>query len=468
MATADLQAGAARRGASLIGLVVTAVACQSPASLRHHELARAFDRADPVLRRALDAHGAPKANGATDATDVLFAGAEPLDRSRLVTAVLERNPGLAVARQAWRAALARYPQATSLEDPMLGFGLAPLSIDSNRVDPGTRIDLSQRLPFPGKLRLRGDAALAEAEATGEDWETLRLELATLACRLFDEWVLAARALEINALHGALVDESLRMALARYAAGEEAKSAVLEAELAVSRSFYERVALESDAALVAQRINTLLHRPADLPIPNAPAEVALPEDPPDSAENLVARALAARPELGAADARSRAAQARVDLAAREFLPDFTLVGAYDRVWQEDALQPFVGIQINVPLALGRRRAALEQSQAELAGSEHQRTALEDDVRLSVASAALRLSQARAAEAIVRDRLLPVAGEQVETARTSHAAGRSTIAALIEALRELHELELAHHRARAEIAIRRAELDRALGRIPGITW
>ncbi len=456
MATADFAAGPARRVASLIGLVFTAVACQSPASLRHHELALALDRADPVLRRAPD----------TD--DALFAGAEHLDRSRLVTAVLERNPNLAVARQTWRAALARYPQATSLEDPMLGFGLAPLSIGSNRVDAGTRIDLSQRLPFPGKRRLRGEAALAEAEAAGEDWETLRLELATLACRLFDEWVLAARALEINSLHVVLVEESLRMALARYAAGEESKSAVLEAELAVSRSLYERVALESEAALVAQRINTLLHRPADRPIPKAPAGVEPPDDPPESAEHLVARALAARPELGAADARSRAAQARVDLASREFLPDFTLMGAYDRIWQEDALQPFVGVQFNVPLAIGRRRAALEQSRAELEGSEHQRTALEDDVRLSVASAALRLSQARAAEAIVRDRLLPAAGEQVETARTSYAAGRSTIPVLIDSLKELHELELAHHRARAEIAIRRAELDRALGRIPGLAW
>lgn len=471
MATAALPAGAARRIASLVGLVFTAVACQSQGTQRYHELALELDRADPVLRRspvAANAIGAADAPGVTPEPGALFARGETLERRRLVTAVLERNPNLAVARQAWRAALARYPQATSLEDPLLGFGLAPLSIGSNRVEPGTRVDLSQRLPFPGKLRLRGEAALADAEAAGEDWETLRLELATLACRLFDEWGLAARALEINSLHGALVEESLRMALARYAAGEESKAAVLGAELAVSRSLYERVTLESEAERVAQRINTLLHRPVDLPIPNAPAVVELPEDPSESAEDLVARALATRPELGAADARARAAQARVDLASREFMPDFTLMGAYDRIWQEEALQPFVGVQINVPLALGRRRAAVEQSRAELAGSELRRAALEDDVGLSVASAARRLSQARAAEAIVRDRLLPAAGEQVETAQTSYAAGRATIAALIDSLAELHALELAHHRARAEIAIRRAELDRALGRIPGLAW
>ena len=114
------------------------------------------------------------------------------------------------------------------------------------------------------------------------------------------------------------------------------------------------------------------------------------------------------------------------------------------------------------------SALEESRAELASNEHRRVALEDDVRLGVESAAQRLAQARRAEELVRDRLLPAAGEQVASARTAYAAGRSSFPALIDALRELHEIELAEQQARAEIARRRAELDRALGRIPGLDW
>lgn len=456
MASARFRAGRVRRSACLLGLAVAALACQTPASVRHRTLVEDLRRSDPAAHRSSSAEASP------------FAGRARLDRRTLVSAVLERNPNLEVARQAWRAAIARFPQATSLDDPMLGIGVAPLSFGSSRVDPGARFDLSQRVPFPGKRRLRGNAALAEAEAAGLDLETLRLELAALACQLFDDHVLVARALEINALHTSLLGESQRTALARYAAGEDSKQSVLQAELAATRALYERVELESRAVLVAQQINTLLHRPADRPLPAPPDEIVLPEDPADPIAELVARALAERPELGAASARSRAAEARVDLAAREFLPDFTLVGAYDSVWQETALQPFVGLQLNVPLAVGRRRAALEESRAELASNEHRRVALEDDVRLGVESAAQRLAQARRAEELVRDRLLPAAGEQVASARTAYAAGRSSFPALIDALRELHEIELAEQQARAEIARRRAELDRALGRIPGLDW
>src|SRR5882672_6715430 len=55
-------------------------------------------------------------------------GAEKLERRALIRAVLDRNPSVESARQAWRAALARYRQAGAYEDPMLMASVAPLSI----------------------------------------------------------------------------------------------------------------------------------------------------------------------------------------------------------------------------------------------------------------------------------------------------------------------------------------------------
>jgi len=431
-------------------------ACQTPSSLRYRNLTNDLRSPDTYAPRSLESGRA------------VFADHETLDRRSLVESVLERNPNIAVARQARRAAIARYPQATSLDDPMLGIGAAPLSFGSHQVDAASRFELSQRFPFPGKRRLRGEAALSEAEASGEDLETLRLELATLACQLFDDYTFAARALEINEEHTTLVDESRRTALARYAAGQDSKQGVLQAEMAVAQASYERTELESEASLIVRRINALLHRPADGPLPAAPAALVLPDGPADPVETLVEKALAERPELGAASARTDAAQARVALAAREFLPDFTLIGAYDRLWQESDLQPFVGVQLNIPLSVGRRKAALEESRAELEGTQHRRLALEDDVRLAVESAALRLDQARKAELLVRDRMLPAAAEQIEAARSAYASGVSSFLVLIDALREYHEIELGLQQAIAQIGRARAELDRALGRIPGLTW
>ena len=92
-----------------------------------------------------------------------FTGAAELSLEQLEQEVLARNPSLTQMVAAWEAASARLPQVTSLEDPMLGTMFAPGSVNSRNVEPGWRVEVSQKYPFPGKLRLRGQAAQAEAE-----------------------------------------------------------------------------------------------------------------------------------------------------------------------------------------------------------------------------------------------------------------------------------------------------------------
>src|SRR5947209_20591099 len=98
---------------------------------------------------------------------------------------------------AWQAACARYPQVRSLDDPMLGGMLAPASLGSNTVDSGFRIEVSQKMPFPGRLRLRGEGALAEAAAAQHDVDDIRVQLIEGAKMAFYEYYLADRGLAVN-------------------------------------------------------------------------------------------------------------------------------------------------------------------------------------------------------------------------------------------------------------------------------
>ena len=195
--------GIAHGGAGAIALSLLAATACSTAVPSYRSQSEAWQRsgdADSIARTSEDAD--------------LFEGARSLERQALVRLVLERNPTVRAARYAWRAALARYPQVTALDDPMFGAGVAPRSIGSNDVDDAPKFDLSQKLPFPGKLRLRGEAALGEAEAASHDYEAVRLRLATMASLLYDDYYVAARSLEINREHVALLEEFQRIAAAR--------------------------------------------------------------------------------------------------------------------------------------------------------------------------------------------------------------------------------------------------------------
>ncbi len=97
-----------------------------------------------------------------------------------VRVVLERNPTLDQMRATAAAVAARYPQVTSLDDPTAGFSTAPGSAGSPNVNYATRVEVAQKILYPGKRGLKGGAVRAEALAAAEDVEDTRLQLAEAA------------------------------------------------------------------------------------------------------------------------------------------------------------------------------------------------------------------------------------------------------------------------------------------------
>jgi cobalt-zinc-cadmium efflux system outer membrane protein len=415
---------------------------------RYHEMRERLSR----IQTAPQADEDPLANTPT------------LSRSALVAAVLERNPSVEAARASWQAALARYPQETALADPMFGYSVRPRSFGSSQVDPANDFALSQALPFPGKLALRGERALAEADAAANAVDVERVQLAALASRLFDEYWLAERALETNTQHLTLLDEAHSVALSRYSAGRGSQQDVLAAETEQAMLSHREIELGAERRVLAERINTLLHRPPQLELPTSPRELTAEPARDLDERGLVAQALEQRPELRARQADVRAREADVSLARREFFPDFTLRAAYEGSWQEDPLKPVVGIEVNVPLQLGRRRAALEEADARLSREKSRLRQLEDRVRLEVTSAIERLRESQHLLHISRERLVPAARDRVAGARAAFASGESTFLELVDAERSLRTAEQAEFEARASLAVRGAELSRALGETP----
>ena len=445
--------GSTARVCAAMWLLAACVACAGPQVERYRAQRDALERArgpEPLEAQA------PEADP--------FVGEAALSRRELIARVLERNPGLGAARAGWQAALARYPQATALADPMFGYGVRPRSFGSDRVDDAQEFELSQAFPFPGKRSLRGEQALAMADAAGEGLEQERVRLAVLASILFDDYWLAERALETNAAHLALLEELRTVALARYAAGSGTKESVLAAETEHTLLRHDQILLRADRRIAVEQINTLLHRSPELALPPPPRVLDVTSGHGLEVSALVQRAFELRPDLRAREARIRAREAAVALARREYLPDFALRGGYDGAMQESPLRPFVGIELNLPLQLERRRAALEEANAELTREQRLRQRLEDRVRYEVTSTLERLREVQHLLDLTLESLLPTASERVASARAAFETGQVGFGDLVDAERALRAAELGEHEARASLSARHAELARALGEVP----
>lgn len=392
----------------------------------------------------------------------LVVRAPVLQRKALIQAVLDRNPGIEAARYA-RAVLREHETSVgSLEDPMLSYSLAPLSIGSDEVRYGQVIRVSQRFPSRGTLGLRSRQAGAMAEASHEELERLRLDLAAAASLLFDEYFVLHRSIEINEEHARLVAGFRRIVIARYAAGAGPQQDPIQAEVELAHLAHHKVMLESSVATVVARINTLMHRPPEDPLPPPPAKLPDPFLVP--AARLQEKALSGSPGLRAHQAAIRAGTATVELEEKGAKPQFEVMASYDSMWAATEHQWMVGAAINLPVQRKRTRANVARARARVAQLESEQQVLENQVRSEIQQIYIRLREAYHVVGLYRDRLLPAAADHVQAALSGYETNQNSFLVLIEAEKNQRSIQLQYQESIAAFHQRRAELDRALGRMP----
>lgn len=394
----------------------------------------------------------------------------PLTLDVLIRDVLARHPTAASARSTVEAAAARAEGAGSLMDPMATYMMAPLSIGSHH-GYGQTIRLSQKLPFFGKRGAEKDAARAEVALREAEELTAHEALAMTAAARFADLYALHHALKIHREHRALLVEIRQSAEARYRAGLAPQFAALEAEMALAQLDAEELQHDGMRTAMIAELNALLGRPPNAPLPPPEVEVALEDAlpvPPSTHDHSTVVAaptsdvpLEQRPELLAIEAEEARAEAQLARAKRESFPDFELMGEYSSMWAEPSHRLMVGVGIEIPLQLGRRKAMREEAQAMISRARHERERLEDEVRGERGAAAARLQAARARAGVQSRQVLPVAKSRVDATRAAFLTGQASLSELLDAERAQRDAEITFHEALAEVVRRRAELRRAEG-------
>ncbi len=402
----------------------------------------------------------------------LAAAGETLDPEQAVAEALAGNPGLAQIRERAAAMAAIPSQVGTLPDPVIGFNLLNLPVDS--FDPTQeamtqlQFGVSQSIPFPGKLALKAQAAVHEAEAAGEQVRELRLMLArdvrTLWWRLF----YLDQALRIVAANQELLRQFVEIAQTKYKVGSGLQQDVLLAQLELSRLLERQIQLEGLRRTEAARLNALLDRPADRPV-RLPAErdEVLPGLP--ELTELFAEAEENRPLLARERLLIEAARSRRELAEEELKPDFQ-VGAFyslrggenpDGGDRADFLSLRLGVK--VPLYADRKqRKAIDQRSSELAGRIF---GLQDALRRVQAEiASHRADYVRYSEQaeLFRSGIIPQARQTVASMLAGYQVGKVDFLNLVRAQITLYDYETRYWRVVSEAQAARAAVIAAAGK------
>lgn len=371
----------------------------------------------------------------------------------LVAEVLARSPDLVAAEAAWKAAQARIGPAGDLDDPKLSYAVAPQTAG----DPGGLnqiAGLTQAIPWPGILGLRRHAARALSHSSEDRFRDVRLRLAEMARAQYAEWFYVHRALGINKENQTLLARLQEVARTAYASGQAPEQDVLRAEVEQTRLENEALTLVRRRAVIRARINALLDRDPDAPLPS-PGE--LPGGTPLAPKAALARtALARYPKLRGFDAKIEANRDRIDLARKDRYPNFVLGTGYNQLMATDKRWT-VGVTINIPLDRSRRRAELDQAHAELRETQARRADVRARLLSDLAESYASARQARESAELDERRLVPLAAENLEASEGDYRSGSGDFLKLITAERQYLMAELDLARARADYYIQLASLD-----------
>lgn len=401
-------------------------------------------------------------------------------------AALRLDPAVRAAREAVSAAAARERQAAALANPTLNYGREQTSRagQSNAQDIAQiewPLDLAgQRAARVAATRFRREAAEARLTAA-----TQALDAAVL--RAYLDAVSAAHRVQLADVAFRTASEAQRVNDERVRAGDVAGYAGRRLRLEAGRYAARRADAAVQARAAVERLALITGLPTALvtvPMVSATdstgtayrallssalgSATAALRALPDADDSLVTRALATRADVLIAQREAQAAQADARLAARERIPVPAISLGYKGEHIQSgatvrgvSLSGFVaGFSVPLPL-LDRRAGAVSAADA----TARQVDAEADVARRRVSREVLdALSALRSSEA-EQAALQPFAGTESRLAlravQAAYTEGEITLTEWLEAVRAWQETELALMTLTTDIALRRAELARAVG-------
>jgi outer membrane protein, heavy metal efflux system len=393
------------------------------------------------------------------------AEAEPLfSLEEILPQALARNRDVLAAQKRYEAAQARPTQEATLPDPMVSLGYRnvgnPLPFTAIGDDPGAyaAVSVAQELPFPGKLRLRGEMARHEAGAAFQEYLNTELQVVSRVKQAYYQLHFVYQALDTLEKNRDLLRRFAQIAETRYVVGQAQQQDVLKAQVELSLILNrERRLLQEREALKAE-LNALLDRPATMPL-GRPAGYQKAELR-ATVEELIERAGVHSPLLRREQAVVERGQAGVDLARREYYPDFGVMGGYMNAGRFPSMYEF-RFDVRVPVFFWRKqRAAVQEQAANVSAARHQYQAAERMLDFGVKDAYLA---AEAADELIRlysGGILPQATLALEASLSSYQVGAVDFLTLINNFRTVLDYELNYYE---EVAA----FQRALARLEELT-
>lgn len=382
----------------------------------------------------------------------------PVSLEKLVQEAQDNNPDIQAARQRWESGQAVIPQVQTLPDPKVIVGYKDMAPQKEMM-----YGISQEIPFPGKLGLKGEIATRDAERMEQDYLATRLAVVARLKELFYDLHFVHDSIDVLGKTKLLLEEFEETARARYSVGQAAQQDVLRAQTEISRLLARLASLEQRRQSLHADLNRLLNRLPNDPLgpPQGISFTALRHSPAEL-DTLLDQA---SPLLRGQQKNLERGDQAIALAKREYYPDFELDarGLRDTAMKTDGYQ--IMLNVKVPLYFAtKQREGVHEAVAGRAASFQDLQALRQELLARIRDNLAQTERAETLVNLLKNAIIPQSRLTLASAQASYAVGKVDFLTLLNSLLTLQENELEFHNEMAEHEKALARLEGIIGETP----
>src|SRR5262245_19417579 len=370
----------------------------------------------------------------------------------LVQELLAKNPELQALRRRYDAAQTRPYQDSALPDPRGSAGWSsngnPLRGAGLGVEATSHIgvQIAQEFPYPGKRTLKGGVSRKEADSEGQMLRAREFGLVAQLKGAFNELRFVYEALDILRRNQAVLQRLAKVAETRYSVGRATQQDLIKSQVEVSILENRLVVMEQKKASFSAQIIALLNRPSGSKLGRPESLEKVPELP--TQESLHERAMQGSPVLRSQQALIDGRQLGVEMARKEYYPDFdVMAGYYNMGRMKDMWE--MRVQLNVPIYFWRKqRYGLEESTLRLVEAQRTYRSTEQMLafrirdRFQVADASRKLMD------LYSKRIVPQSQFALESSLASYETGAVDFLTVLSNFNTILEYEMSYHEQQSE--------------------
>jgi outer membrane protein TolC len=386
----------------------------------------------------------------------------------LVTYAHRTNPSILSAKEAWKATVENYRLASGYPDPQFSASYFPEPIETRLGPQDWKMDLSQVIPFPGKLSKAGEIVAVEARIAKLGLDKAVRDVAVAIRESFYEFGYIRKAKQVTGENIRLLNHLRKIAETAYADDRAVFFDVVKAQAQTGQLRYDALLLDELEMTEQTRLNGLLDRNPDAAFGRLQAEAFQPLA--YEIQEIYRLAEAHQEEIQIAKTRVEKAETTIDLARYQTLPDFKVGVTYSAIGKPDVSNPpsnegrdAFGVQfgLTVPLWFGKNKGRVGRALAEKEQAKAIKTLRINETRTRIREQFFRLENARRIMELYGKELLPQAAKSMEIAETWFRQGESSFSDFIETQAVWYNFQLAYARARADYGKYLARLEGLVG-------